>query len=709
MQARSSRTRSIQCRSTRRRAENRSKMRPRASTPKEMMRRTLTGAVLPLLATTLLLALPPAAMAQVQRVLVIYYTAPAPPLTLLEDGGDAACTTTVTYNVRLSTRPSSDVTVTVVSGDTDIATVGDTDTGTPGNENTLTFIPDEWNNNKPVQLACVGDKVANAGGERSVTITNTPSGGGFQTAKEVQLTVYDDNDDTAGLTVTNAAGDTVTEGNSVATVNERGDRRPETGTGREADYTVKLDSEPTGNVVVAVASSDTKIATVSPASLTFTPTNYPKGQTVTVTGVDDITSSAEREATITHTPGGGGYGPAQTKSVKVTVNNGGTTTPETAGLKFSLDTVVVDEGRKATYSVRLTTRPDSTANVILSTGSTEHVSVNPSSLEFTRTNYNVAQTVTVTSFNDDAVDNDPESPPDDYAAYRDTVITHTVRGGGSDYDGTVTGTVTARLQDDDTAAVLLDKTALRVRDNGGTEVYRVRLKTQPLANNVTVTVTSADPTAATVSPAVLTFTSTDWSKTQTVTVTGVADRVDNPGPNRMAEITHTVGGGSAGPPADGYARSGDDAPDAPPVTVTIVDNDVAGLKISKTTTTITEAGPAKTYMVELESDAAVTVTITSSDPGGHCYYTKPVDFHKRPNRRLGRTEARYHFRPGQRGVQRTSNGNHYAHVYDYGWGYGLCSRRSVARDHQRPTRAAVILLCHPRYRYPSPQIKPPTG
>ena len=354
-------------------------------------------------------------------------------------------------------------------------------------------------------------------------------------------------------------------------------------------------------------SSDMNIATVSPASLTFTPTNYEKEQTVTVSGVDDTTSSAQREATITHTPGGGGYGTAHTRSVKVTVNNGGTTTAEDEELKFSLDAVVVDEGRKATYSVRLTTRPDSTANVILSS-STEHISFNPSSLQFTRTNYNVAQPVTVTSFLDDKVDNDPESPPDGYTDYRDTVITHTVRGGGG-YDRT-TGTITVRLQDDDSAAVVLDKHELRVRDSGQQGIYRVRLKSQPL-QEVTVAVESNNE-AASVNPRLLMFTSANWYRKQEVTVTGVDDDVDNPGPNRQAEITHMVSGVSS-VPNDGYA--GDDAPDAPSVMVTIVDNDTAGLKISKTATTITENGLGTTYTVQLESDANVTVNIRSSDPG----------------------------------------------------------------------------------------------
>ena len=38
------------------------------------------------------------------------------------------------------------------------------------------------------------DRVDDPGDERSVTITNTPSGGGFTTAKSVEVTVYDNDD-----------------------------------------------------------------------------------------------------------------------------------------------------------------------------------------------------------------------------------------------------------------------------------------------------------------------------------------------------------------------------------------------------------------------------------------------------------------------------------------------------------------------------------
>ena len=57
--------------------------------------------------------------------------------------------------------------------------------------------------------------------------------------------------------------------------------------GGTATFTVVLQSMPTANVTIGLSSSDTTEGTVSPSSLTFTPTNWNVPQTVTVTGVDD--------------------------------------------------------------------------------------------------------------------------------------------------------------------------------------------------------------------------------------------------------------------------------------------------------------------------------------------------------------------------------------------------------------------------------------
>ena len=88
----------------------------------------------------------------------------------------------------------------------------------------------------------------------------------------------------------------------------------------KATYTVGLDSQPTGTVTVTVASGDTKVATVSPKTLTFNAQNY-AAQTVTVTAVPDALDNAgdKRTTTITHTVSATGTDYAAVTADSVTV------------------------------------------------------------------------------------------------------------------------------------------------------------------------------------------------------------------------------------------------------------------------------------------------------------------------------------------------------------------------------------------------------
>ena len=77
-----------------------------------------------------------------------------------------------------------------------------------------------------------------------------------------------------------------------------------TESGETATFAVKLESKPTGDVVLGVASSDTTEGTVSPSSLTFTDSNWDTAQTVTLTGVDDAPTNpadGDRSYTVTLT------------------------------------------------------------------------------------------------------------------------------------------------------------------------------------------------------------------------------------------------------------------------------------------------------------------------------------------------------------------------------------------------------------------------
>ena len=87
--------------------------------------------------------------------------------------------------------------------------------------------------------------------------------------------------------------------------------------GTTVTYTVRLDSEPTGTVTVT-PSSDNPDVTFSPATLTFTTSNWATAQTVTVTAAQD-TDTAEDTATIRHAVAGEDYGSVTAPSVPVTV------------------------------------------------------------------------------------------------------------------------------------------------------------------------------------------------------------------------------------------------------------------------------------------------------------------------------------------------------------------------------------------------------
>ena len=69
-----------------------------------------------------------------------------------------------------------------------------------------------------------------------------------------------------------------------------------------ATFTVVLDSQQTSDVSIAVSSSDTSKAMISPSSLTFDSSNYSTLQTVTVTGVDDFLDDDNVSYTITVDP-----------------------------------------------------------------------------------------------------------------------------------------------------------------------------------------------------------------------------------------------------------------------------------------------------------------------------------------------------------------------------------------------------------------------
>ena len=281
-------------------------------------------------------------------------------------------------------------------------------------------------------------------------------------------------------------------------------------------YTVKLNTLPTGNVMVAISSDNTDV-TVSPSPLTFTTTSWSTEQTVTVSAGQDA-DAANDMATLTHNPSGADYDSVSNADLAVTV-----TDDETAGVTVTPAALTVAEGGTDTYTVVLDTQPTGDVMVDIGSDNTD-VTVSSSSLTFTTLNWIAEQTVTVTAGQD--------------ADAADDMATLTHDPSGADYNSVSNADLAVTVTDDETAGVTVTPTSLTIGE-GGSGTYTVVLDTQP-SGDVTVTIVNpTDNTDVTAEPAALTFTTTNWDTAQTVTVSAVQDGDTD---DDRATVTHTVSG-----------------------------------------------------------------------------------------------------------------------------------------------------------------------
>ena len=448
-----------------------------------------------------------------------------------------------TYEVVLTSSPAGMATVTVLDGDSPAVTVS---------PETLTFDSGNWDIPQRVTVTAVQDDVADGG--KTVVLAHRVSGyGNVTVADDVTVRIIDD--DMAVVKVTETPL-TVPEG--------------ESGT-----YEVVLTSSPAGMATVTVLDGDSPAVTVSPETLTFDSGNWDIPQRVTVTAVQDDVADGGKTVVLAHRVSG--YGNV-TVADDVTVR---IIDDDMAVVKVTETPLTVPEGESGTYEVVLTSSPAGMATVTVLDGDSPAVTVSPETLTFDSGNWDIPQRVTVTAVQDDVADGG-----------KTVVLAHRVSGYGN---VTVADDVTVRIIDDDMAVVKVTETPLTVPE-GESGTYEVVLTSSP-AGMATVTVLDGDSPAVTVSPETLTFDSGNWDIPQRVTVTAVQDDVADGG--KTVVLAHRVSG-------YGNVTVADD------VTVRIIDDDMAVVKVTETPLTVPE-GESGTYEVVLTSSPAGMATVTVLD------------------------------------------------------------------------------------------------
>ncbi|HIF65318.1 MAG TPA: hypothetical protein EYQ34_01745 [Acidimicrobiia bacterium] len=370
-------------------------------------------------------------------------------------------------------------------------------------------------------------------------------------------------------------------------------------------FTVVLTTDPATDVDISVISADTGEATVSTSELAFTTDNWNTPQTVTVAGVND----GAVDGNITHNitlsvidaQSDNTYDPVSDVVVQNT-----TADNESAGFTVTQSggsTLVAESGSTDTFTVVLTSQPAHDVVIFVTSGDIGEATVDKSTLTFTNSDWNSAQTVTVTGINDDLDDGN---------------VSVTVTLGTADdddccdsWDGLANQTVSAVNADNDTAGFTIvhinaegvSDGATVVTEGATTDRFTLVLNAQP-ASDVVLSVSSSDTGEVTTGSNTVTFTNSNWNTAQNVTLTGVDDDVDDGNVNTT--MTIAVVDGSSSNEFDNVADQ--------TFTVANTDNDAAAFTVTPSATTVTEGSTVTvTVVLETSPNTNVMIDISSGD------------------------------------------------------------------------------------------------
>ena len=299
------------------------------------------------------------------------------------------------------------------AGDTEVRlTVGAAgDTAVPGtdyvrvSERTLTILAGETSGTAVFRLAPVDNQSSDGARTLSVTGSTTVAELRIEPATGAKVALADDDNPAMRLAP------------EILTVAEAA----------SAVYTVQLQTRPTADVRVTIGgvSGDLRL---DKTSLVFTQADWRAAQAVEVTAADDDDSVQDPDVTLTHVASGAAEYRGLRSDLVVSIRE------NDPSLVFSETAVSVPEGGMAAYTVALAIEP--TANVMVSiSGVSGDLSLSPMDLEFTRGNWDIAQTVTVEAAEDDDTSTDPA-----------VTLTHQASDGG--YDG-ISGTVRVTITEND--------------------------------------------------------------------------------------------------------------------------------------------------------------------------------------------------------------------------------------------------------------------
>ena len=476
---------------------------------------------------------------------------------------------TATVSVVLTAAPLTNVIVDVQSLDTTEVTLGVT---------SLTFTPSNWNTAQTVTLTSVDELLVDGTQVVSITASINSSSDPAFTSLATQTVILNHLDnDTPGFTLSALTG-SLTEAST-----------------QTASFTLVLDAQPSSDVIINLVLSPTDEVSSTQASLTFTNTNWNATQTITLSSLDDFIIDGTINSTLTFTidPSSAALFTSVGSQTLIVPNNdnevaGFTLSPLQGGDLLEGDTATVS------FTVVLDAEPNPGEFVILdiATLDTTESQVNTTTavLVFTAANWNISQTVSLTSVDDITLDGTVTSS---------ITVSVSPFSLSPAFAALNTQTITVNTLDNDLPGFSITPvTGSLMEGSSATASFTVVLDVQPLTD-VSIDFTSSDIGEMNlVSPSTKTFTFSNWNVPQTVSLQSVDEYfIDG---SQLVSITAAINPAS-NPGFLGVASQ--------TISVTNADNDVASITLIPVDNLSSETGDSASFYLRLTAIPTADVQI----------------------------------------------------------------------------------------------------
>lgn len=386
--------------------------------------------------------------------------------------------TAVTLTLALTTPPTASVTVPFRSSN-----VGE---GIPS-PSQLTFSQVNWNVSQSIQIVGVDDDIDDGDIEYVISIGPSLTDDPMYSVFERHVSLVNLNDDVSELILSPVSG-------------------PLTESGGEASFTVALSIVPSGTVTVTITSMDPSEVTVTPVTLTFTPSSYLVPQRVTLRGVaDQVADGAMTTSIVLEASGPDAFDHVTRTLTAITLD------ANEAALRVSYSGTTIPEESSATGTVQLTSRPLAAVTVELNVFG-ESIEVTPSSLNFLPDTWQTPQVFTVTALRDRRVT----------GSVGNLFLVGPSHSNDVKYDKLAADPVEFLILDNDEAGISVTASGRWTSESGTSVTVACSLLSQP-HSAVDFPLTLSDTTEISSSATTLRFDSSTWNAAQTITLQGVDD------------------------------------------------------------------------------------------------------------------------------------------------------------------------------------------